>query len=77
MRVEGAKAAVQHWQDDMKQDKIARLTNREPENTSHGMIVAIRNSLSDLAISDSVEDRYNEDDEEIEHGKLSEDDEPG
>jgi len=41
------------------------------------MLVAIRDSLSDLASSDDGEDGEDEDDEETELGKLSEDDEPG
>jgi len=41
------------------------------------MLVAIGDSLSDLASSDDGEDREDEDDEETEQGKLSEDDEPG
>ena len=41
------------------------------------MIVAIGDSLSDLACSDEGEDREDEDDKETEQGQLSEDDEPG
>jgi hypothetical protein len=41
------------------------------------MLVAIRDSLSDIASSDNGEDGEDEDDEETEQGKLSEDDEPG
>jgi len=40
-------------------------------------MVAIRDSLSDLASSDNGEDGDDEDDEETELGQLSEDDEPG
>ena len=41
------------------------------------MLVAIGDSLSDLASSDDGEDGEDDDDEETEQGKLSEDDEPG
>jgi len=65
-RVEEAEAAVQQGQDDMKQAEIAGLTSREPEKTFEEMLVAIRDSLSDLASSDDGEDRDEEDDEETE-----------
>jgi hypothetical protein len=73
-RVEDAEAAVQHEQDDMTQAEIAGLTSREPEETFEEMLVAIGDSLSDLASSDDGEDGEEEDDEETEHGNLSEDD---
>jgi len=76
-RVEDAEAAVQQEQDDMTQTEIAGLTSREPEKTFEEMLVAIRDSLSDLASSDDGEDGEEEDDEETEQGNLSEDDEPG
>jgi hypothetical protein len=41
------------------------------------MLVAIRDSLSDLASSDHGEDGEDEDDEETEQHKLSEVDKPG
>jgi len=41
------------------------------------MLVAIGDSLSNLASSDDGEDGEDEDDEETEQGKLSEDDKPG
>jgi len=53
------------------------LTSREPEKTFEEMLVAIGDSLSDLASSDDGEDGAEEDDEETEQGNLSEDDEPG
>jgi len=76
-RVEDAEAAVQQEQDDMAQAEIAGLTSREPEKTFEEMMVAIRDSLSDLASSDDGEDGEEEDDEETEQGNLSEDDKPG
>jgi len=41
------------------------------------MMVAIRDSLSDLASSDDGQDGEDDDDEETEKSQLSEDDEPG
>jgi hypothetical protein len=41
------------------------------------MLVAIGDSLSDLASSDDGEDEEDEDDDETEQGMPSEDDEPG
>jgi len=74
--VKDAEAAVQQEQDDMTQAEIAGCTSREPENTFKEMLVAIGDSLSDLASSDDGEDVEDEDDEETEQGKLSDDDEP-
>jgi hypothetical protein len=76
-RVEDADTAVQQEQDDMTHADIAGLTSREPEKTFEVMLVAIGDSLSDLASSDDGEDGEDEDDEETEQGNLSEDDEPG
>jgi len=61
----------------MTHAEIVGLTFREPEKTVEEMLVAIRDSLSDLASSDNGEDGDDEDDEETEQGNLSEDDEPG
>jgi len=60
----------------MKHAEIAALTNKEPEMTCEEMMIAIGDSLSDLGSSDNVEDGNDEDDDEIEQGKLSENDEP-
>jgi len=76
-RVEDAEAAVQQEQDDITHDEIAGLTSREPERTFEEMVVAIGDSLSDLASSDEGEDGEDEENEETEQGKLSDDDEPG
>jgi len=76
-RVEDAEAAVQQEQDDMTQAEIAGLTSTQPEETFEEMLVAIGDSLSDLASSDDREDGEEEDDEETEQGNLSEDDKPG
>jgi len=45
--------------------------NREPTKTFQGIIVAIRDSLSDLASSDDEQDGEDADDEETVQGKLS------
>jgi len=50
---------------------------RVPETTFEEMLVAVWDSLSDLASSDDGEDWEDEDDEETKQGNLSEDDEPG
>jgi len=76
-RVEDAEPAVQQEQDDMTQAEIAGLTSRKPEKTFEEMLVAIGDSLSDLASSDDGEDGKEEDDEETAQGNLREDDEPG
>jgi len=76
-RVEDAEAAVQQGQDDMMHPEIALLMSRDPEKTFEEMLVAIGESLGDLASSDDGEDGEDEDEEETEQGKLSEDDEPG
>jgi len=76
-RVEDAEAAVQQEQDDMMHAELVGLTSRQPQKTFEEMLVAIADSLSDLASSDDGEDGEDEDDEETEQGKLSEDDEPG
>jgi hypothetical protein len=76
-RVDDAEAAVQQEQDDLMHSEIVGLTSRKPENTFQGMLVAIGDSLSDLACSDDGEDGEDKDDEETEQGKLSKVDEPG
>ena len=60
----------------MKNAENAGLTNREPEKTFQEMMVAIGDSLSDLASSDDGEYGEYEDDEETEQGNLSKDYEP-
>jgi len=61
----------------MPHAEIAGLMSREPEKTFKEMLVAIGDSLSDLASSDNGEDGEVADVEETEQGNLSEDDEPG
>ena len=76
-RVEDAEAAVQQEQDNMTHAEIVGLTSKEPKKTFEEMLVAIRDSLSDLASTDDGEYGEDEDDEETEQGNLSEDDQPG
>jgi len=76
-RVEDAEAAVQQAQDDMTDAEIAGLTSRDPDNKFQEMLVAIGDSLSDLATSDDGEDGEEEDDDETGQRNFSEDDDPG
>ena len=73
-RVEDAEAAVQQVKEDTKKAEKAGLTNSEPEKTRLEILVAIGESLSDLASTDDGEDGEDEDDDEIEQGQLGEDD---
>jgi hypothetical protein len=75
-RVTDAEAVVQQRQDNMRHAVILGLTSREPEKTFAKLLVAVGDSLSDLASSDDGEDGEDEDDEETEQGSLSKDDEP-
>ena len=61
----------------MRKAENVGLTNGEPEKTFQEIMVAIRDSLSDLASSDDGEDGEDKDDEETEQVQLSEDEEPG
>jgi len=76
-RVEDTEGVVQHEQDNKMQAEIAGLTAREPEKTFEEMLVAIRDSPSDLASSDDGEDGEGENDDETKQGKLNDDDKPG
>jgi len=76
MRVEDAEAAMQREQEEMRKAENAELTNRAPEMTFQELLVAIRDSLCDLANSHDGEDGEDEDNEETEQGKLSKDDKP-
>jgi len=75
-RVEDTEPAVQQEQDDTRKVENAGLTNREPKKPFQQMMVAIADSLSDLASSDDGEDGEDDDDEETERGELTEYDEP-
>jgi len=61
----------------MKYAEIAGLSNIEPYNTLEEMMIAIGDSLSDLASSDDGEDVEHDDDDETEQAKLSDDDKSG
>jgi len=76
-RVEDAEEEVQQEQDDMTHAELVGLNSRKPRKTFEEMMVALGDSLSDLASSDDGEDGEDEDDEDTEQGKLSEHNEPG
>jgi hypothetical protein len=61
-QVDDAEAAIQQDQDDMTHAEMVGLTSREPEKSFEEMLVAIRDSLSDIASSDNGEDWEDEDD---------------
>jgi len=59
-----AEAAAQQEQEDMMNAENARLTNSEAEETFRERMVAIRDSLGDLASSDNGEDGEDVDNKE-------------
>jgi len=61
----------------MRKAENVGLTTREPEKTFLEIRVTIRDSLSDIARSNDEEGGEYKVDEDIELGKLSEDDNPG
>jgi hypothetical protein len=61
----------------MKDAEVVGMMNREPEMTIEEMMVAMRDSLSNLASFDDGQDGEDMVDPETEQGKLSKDDEPG
>jgi hypothetical protein len=63
-RVEETEAAVQQEQDNMTHAELAGLTSRKPEKTFEEILVAIGDSMSDLARSDDGEEGEDEDVEE-------------
>jgi len=65
-RHDDVEAAVQQELEYTRTAQNGGLTNGEPEKSFHEMMVAIRDSLSDLASSDDGEDGEDEDDEETE-----------
>ena len=75
-RVEAADAVIRQEQKVTETAENSGLTTRELKITFHKMIVAIRDSLSNIASSDNGEDGEDEYHEETAQGKLSEDDEP-
>jgi hypothetical protein len=60
----------------MTQAEIARMTSTELKQAFEEMLLAIGESVSDLASSDDAEDGEDEHDEETEQCKLRKDDEP-
>jgi hypothetical protein len=64
-------------QEDIKYAVIEGLTNREPKRTFEELMIAIRDSGSDVACCDDGEDDNDEDEDQLEQGKLCKDDEPG
>jgi len=75
--VEDAKTVIMQEQEDIRTGEKAGLTTRGPENMFQEKMVAIRDSLSDLARSLIEEVGEDMEDKDTELGKLSEDDEPG
>jgi hypothetical protein len=76
-RVEDTEAVVQQEQEDMRKGENLGLMNMDPKKIYQEMMVAIRDSVSDLAGSDDGEDGDDMDDKEPELGWLSDNDEPG
>ena len=76
-QVEDTEEVVQQQQEDMKHAEDVGLRISEPKGTFEEMMVAMGDSLSELAISDDGEDGDNDDDKETEQHKLGEDDKPG
>jgi hypothetical protein len=77
MQIEDAEAAISKEQENTDTTEIVGLMTREPEKMFHKLMVAIRESLSDIASSEDRDNVEEKDDEQTEQGKLSEDDELG
>jgi len=75
-RVEDSEAPNKQEQEYMGTAENKGLTTKQPKNTFQKMMVAIRDSLSNLARSDHRDDGEHDHDDETEEGKLSKDDEP-
>ena len=76
-RVDDAETATRQEQEDRGTAENVGLTTREPEKTFEEMMVAIWDSLSNLASSGDGEDGEDEDDEGTEQSKLNNDGEDG
>ena len=78
-QVEDAESAIMQELKDMTTTKNRGATTGNPKTTFQEMLHAIGDSLSDLPSSDTNQDGEDEeDDEEVrDHGKQSDDDEPG
>jgi hypothetical protein len=75
-QVEDAEAVVWQVQEELNHAETVGLATKEPEKMLEEILDAIGDSLSDLSSSNDGEVGEHDDDEEIEVGKLSEDDEP-
>jgi len=75
-RVEDAKVAIRQEQEATEEAQNAGVTAREPKKTFPEMMVAIWDSLSDIASSYNGEDGEDGNDKETEQGQRSEDNEP-
>jgi len=76
-QVEDAEATSRQEQEDTEAAENMGSTTREPERMFHEMVIAIGDSLGNIASSDNGEDGEDEDDGETQQRQLSEDDEPG
>jgi len=76
-RVDNTEALVQQEQEDVKNVEQVGFKNSEPNKTFEEMIVAIGDSVSDLASSENGDDEEDKDDVENQQGVVSKDDDPG
>jgi hypothetical protein len=76
-RVEHAEAAIRQQQEDTLGAENTGGTTTEPKTKFHEIIVAIGQSLSNIASFDNRENWEDEDDEETQQGQQSETDDPG
>lgn len=76
-RGKDAQTAIKQELEDMRYSKNAELTNRKQKNAFEEMMIAIEDSLSNLASFDDAKDGNDKDDEDSELWKLSEDDQTG
>jgi len=72
-----AEAAIRQEQEDTERAENMRLMTIMPKKMFHEMMIAIGDSLSDIALSNNGGIGEDENNEETVEGKLSEDDEPG
>ena len=64
-------------QEEMRNCENVGLTSREPHKTVEEMMIAIGDSLSNLASSENEDNGDDQDDEDPKEAMPSEDDEPG
>jgi hypothetical protein len=77
LRVDAAEAVIREELEVTESPENWGLTTIEPKKSFHEMMVAIGDSLSDIASPNNGEDGEDENNEETVQGGLSEDDEPG